>query len=485
MAFLIGGANSAVSGYDIDNSCRFDDGSSPYLHRTPGSQGSLRKFTFSAWIKKTENTGGTTFQWLLHSGEADGDPAFGIGFRGDAFAMIDMSSSTYHIQLYSNALFRDPSAWYHMVVAVDTEQGTAANRVKVYMNNEQITSWATGTLPDEDHDLDGGLNKTSDATEIGRDIYDGGAAYIDGYISEVYFIDGTQYAPSDFGEADEDSGIWKPKDAKDDLTFGTNGFYLEFKESGVGTASTSTIGADTSGNTNHLTSSGIAATDQCVDTPTNNFATFNPLEPDVASGQTMTPLVYSEGNTKVAGQTSGTAYSFAISTIAVSSGKWYYEFYRPDSDSGTVICGAINTGLYDSSGLHSMTTSNGGGVAIRGSNGELYNDGSNSSVTNGTEYKDAGDILSVKLNMDDNEISFSTNGATYTSDVSLSSYVLSSGFVSPGANIGDDEELTVNFGNPNWALSSGNADANGYGNFEYAVPSGYFSLCSKNLAKYG
>ena len=132
-----------------------------------------------------------------------------------------------------------------------------------------------------------------------------------------------------------------------------------------------------------------------------------------------------------------------------------------------------------------MTTSNGGGVAIRGSNGELYNDGSNSSVTNGTEYKDAGDILSVKLNMDDNEISFSTNGATYTSAVSLSSYVLSSGFVSPGSNIGDDEELTVNFGNPNWALSSGNVDDNGYGNFEYDVPTGYYALCTKNLAEFG
>jgi hypothetical protein len=335
------------------------------------------------------------------------------------------------------------------------------------------------------------LNNIQQATGSGGEALDGSTFYVgrfagstayhwDGHISEFYFIDGTAYSPSTFAETDEDSGIWKPKEA--DVTFGSDGLFLEFKQTGTGT-NASGIGADTSGNDNHMTVTNLAATDQTTDTPTNNFATFNPLEPDVASGETLTPLVYSEGNLKVVGQTSGTGYSFAISTIAVSSGKWYYEFYRPDSDSGTVICGCQNPGLYDSSGLHDMTTSNGGGVGIRGSNGDLYNDGSTSSV--GTEYKDAGDILSVKLNMDDNEISFSTNGGSYTSAISLSSNVLSSGFVSPGANIGDDEELIVNFGNPVWALSSGNADANGYGSFEYAVPSGYYALCTKNLAKYG
>ena len=301
-------------------------------------------------------------------------------------------------------------------------------------------------------------------------------------MAQVHVIDGTVKAASDFGEFD-DSGIWKPKEY--DGAYGTNGFFLEFKETGT-SANSSGMGADTSGEDNHLTVTNlVAATDHTADTPTSNFATFNSLHPSVGNPSNQTPLVYSEGNTKVVGQTSGVAYSFAISTIAVSSGKWYYEFYRPDTDSGTVIAGAQNPGNMNTHGSHDMSISNNGGVGVRASNGELYNDGSYSSVTNATQWEDAGDILSVKLNMDDDEISFSTNGASYTAAQSLSSNVLSSGFVAPGSNIGDDEELTVNLGNPNWALSSGNADANGYGNFEYAVPANYYAICSKNLAKYG
>jgi hypothetical protein len=177
MAIFPGSAiPSAVSDYEIDNSLRFNDGDSAYLSRTPSAQGSLRKMTFSVWVKKTENTGGTTFQWILHSGEADGDPAFGIGFRGDSLVVIDLEGS-YKIQLYSTPVYRDPSSWYHVCIGIDTEQGVAANRVKCYINGVQVTAFSTETYPAEDADL-GGINKTTFAMEIGRDNYGGGTAWM-------------------------------------------------------------------------------------------------------------------------------------------------------------------------------------------------------------------------------------------------------------------------------------------------------------------
>ena len=120
-------ASALPTGFDVDNSCRWNDGDSPYMHKTPSSQGSLRKLTFSCWCKKTIITGGTTHIWLLHTGDSsDGDPSFGIGFRGDALAIIDLDSS-YNIKLFSSNLFRDPSAWMHVCVAIDTEQSTEAD----------------------------------------------------------------------------------------------------------------------------------------------------------------------------------------------------------------------------------------------------------------------------------------------------------------------------------------------------------------------
>ncbi len=123
---------------------------------------------------------------------------------------------------------------------------------------------------------------------------------------------------------------------------------------------------------------------------------------------------------------------------------------------------------------------------VRASNGTFYyNASTNGSLSNATEWKDSGDILSVALNLDDMEISFSTNGASYTAAQSITGNTATSGTLHPAIYLADDEIVTVNFGNPNWALSSGNADANGYGNFEYAVPSGYYALCTKNLAEFG
>jgi len=461
MAFLLGGANSP-RGYDISNSCRFNDNDSAYLAITPDA-GNRRTWTFSCWLKR----GNISSYQRIFSAYATGDNEHLI-FRDTD--QLHFYSGDATIDVKTNAVFRDPSAFYHIVCSVDTTDGTAANRVKLYVNGVQETSFATATYPSADADT--GYNENV-AHDIGRSAAD--AQYFDGYMSDVYFIDGTQYAASDFGETDEDSGIWKPKAFSG--TFGTNGFYLEFKETGTGTASASTIGADTSGNTNHLTSTNLAATDTATDSPTNNFCTMNPIAADPNT-------TLAEGNLK---WTSG-GEGGVVGTMAVSNGKWYWE------------CKGVDVGADSQLGIWQTSKDTGyplnqyvgtgeswGYVTFSGKN--IHSDSQGGAITTVSDN----DIMMFALDMDNYKLWFGING-TWTQ----------SGNPATGANANHtgitDEFMTpaiasfsgtsgydwqFNFGNPPFAISSGNADANGYGNFEHAPSSGFFALCTKNLAEYG
>ena len=297
-SFLYPGAK-VTPAYEVANSCRFNDGDSAYMHKTPGSSGNQRKFTFSTWFKLGNST-----EWLtLFATGADASNRFVIlrhneSSNNSQIKIDAKTSDSQTIELRTNASFRDPAAWMHLVVAVDTEQSTSTNRVKVYINGTQITSFNQTTYPAEDHDTE--VNKAAEH-RVGR--YNAGDNYFDGYLAETVFIDGTQYAASDFGEFDEDSPtIWKPKDVSG-LTFGTNGFYLDFEDS-------ANLGNDANGGTD-LTEVNLAATDQATDTPTNNFATLNPLDNYYASH------TFSEGNCKIV--THSGNMSFNTSTIPVSS----------------------------------------------------------------------------------------------------------------------------------------------------------------------
>ena len=485
MAFLVGGANSAAAdtGYDIANSLRVEKGDSPYLSFAVSSP-NTDIFTVSMWLKIVYNEASTTFFEIgkALTGEAGDYTTFTghIAWGRFDFNAYDGVANDYRVRWGAPAYYhRDDSAWYHIVMRMDSSQAVLANRARFYINGEDISSRLVKTVdPDQNDDY---FNATGSSVYFpGGVSYTGANTKFDGYIAECAYIDGTSYAASTFAETDEDSGIWKPKDFKDDVTFGTNGLYLEFKQSGTNQDS-SGLGADTSGNDNHMAVTNFVATDQTTDTPTNNFATFNPLMyyPAIVSG-TITVLAFSEGNTKVTGSSSGTSFTPAIGSIGVSNGKWYYEFYTSTDDSGTKIGGAMN---YDYSGGKEYADAFYG---LRASNGTFYyNDSTNESLSNATEWKDNGDILSVALNLDDMEISFSTNGASYTAAQSITGNTATSGTLHPAIYLADDEIVTVNFGNPNWVLSSGNADANGYGNFEYAPPNGYYALCTKNLAEFG
>jgi hypothetical protein len=466
---LIIPANSITGGYVVDNSLRFNKGSSDNLTRTPSSQSDLQKSTFSFWLKRS--TLGE--QVILSTGSPDTSGSlFMIYFDGSDSIHVETASPS----LVTNRKFRDVSAWYHIVVAVDTTQGTDTNRVKIYVNGVQETSFSLEQYPSLNANLN--FNKTN-VHYIGvlDPTY---GTYFDGYMAEVVEIDGSQLAPTSFGEFDEDSGIWKPIDVSE-LTFGTNGFYLDFEDSAA-------LGDDVSGNGNDFTVNNLTAIDQTTDTPTNNFATGNPL----IRNKTYNDGSLAEGNTYFAPN----GRAITCSTIGVTSGKWYAEFKTVDAGALIIGVGDLQLGIqanqgnpifYDNNPSYALGLASGGNLEYNGT------------TTSYGSYAD-GNIVGVALDMDNHALYFSVNGtwqnsgdptsgASKTGDAtSEASYnPLDDGgemfmFVSDfsAAGVG---ECFLNFGNPAFTISSGNTDGNGYGNFEYAVPSGYLSLCTANLSE--
>ena len=490
MSLIIPANTLASGGYAVDNSLRFNGGSSDSLNRTLGTPTNNKKYTISTWVKKTKNSGNVNGNSQSLMGTIGGDDTY-FEFNGstDQLFFGEYSSSAWQIEIKTNRVFRDNSAWYHIVVAVDTTQGTEGNRVKLYVNGVQETSLAQTNYPSEDFNtkLNSASNHyISNNGNIGGDY----AAYLEGYLSEYFFIDGLQLAPTDFGEFDEDSGIWKPIDVSG-LTFGDNGFYLDFENSGA-------LGADVSGESNNFTVNNLTAIDQSTDTCTNNFATWNPLV------HYSTSATFSEGNLKVA-PTENTSTVYTVSTIGmptVSGSKWYAEFKYLETNDVAII------GILDAAQISYVFRNNSdldnqngdtsvGRVTYRSGNG-LIKFPSGQSVDSSVTLTN-NDIVMIALDSGSGKIWFGVNGTWFNSGnpatgsngvdftgqswwtAGVDDFVF---FVGDG-NTGGHDDWEANFGSPSYAISSGNTDGNGYGNFEYAVPSGYFSLNTKNLAEYG
>ena len=448
--------------YEIDNSLRFEDGSSAYLSRTPEA-GNRKTWTFSTWIKRGNL--GIDID-LLHA-YADSGERSQLVFAADDTIKFDFDDYTAN-RITTTQVFRDASAWYHIVLAVDTTQGTAANRVKIYVNGNQITNFSAASYPSEDEE--GHIN-TAIQHEISS--YDGSGSYHDGYLAEVNFIEGAQKVPADFGETG-DYGEWKPK--KYGGAYGNEGFYLDFKSSGVGTASSSTVGADRSGNDNHWTSNNLTATDQMIDTPTNNFCTMNPLSPN------RTNLTFSEGNLKMAGADTG-----FFGTMGVSSGKWYYEMHSTNASGNNLNTSAV--GIVHEDALHDTvdSSSNDGFQLFGGVNkargyygyaGNKLDEDSNDSY--GAAFV-TGDVIGVALNLDDREITFYKNNASQ--GVAFTS--LGSGEWFPLWQNWTSSVGVMNFGQDSSfagvKTAQGNQDGNDIGDFFYEPPSGFLALCTKNF----
>ena len=458
--------------YQIDNSIKLEVDNNEWLYRDAPTAGNRKTFTISLWLKRA----------VLGHIPAGGDEYLaGQGsnaryhFAGDTIRFMFESGST---ELESSRVLRDPSAWYHIVLAVDTSQGTAANRVKLYINGVQ-EAWNNTEYPS--------LNQESDWMNT-NDLYIGtkwasnsagdGDNDLSGYLSEVVLLDGTAASPTSFGEFDSDSGIWIPIDVSG-LTFGSQGFYLNFSNA-------SSSGEDFSGNDNDLLDSNLSAADHSTDSPTNNFCTANP----VAIG-TSNLFQFTEGGT-VCKRITADQWDFFTTTMPVNKGKWYGEF---KAGAGPVMVGIGSLSYFEGIAQSSHTgagMATNSGVAYYGADGKRWVDGTEAAygATFGTS-----DIISIAMDLDNDYVYFAKNG-TWQNSGDPTSGATGTGALSTDP-AGDYFVMTMNMlynptthfmnygGYTTISISSAASDGNGYGTFEYAPPSGFYSLCTKNLAEYG
>jgi hypothetical protein len=444
-----------------------------YLSRTSSTPTNALKWTFSAWVKIS----GIANDTFLLDFNTDTNNRSQIGFSNDSseprlMVYEKVSGSTSQL-ITTSRLFRDPSAWYHIVVSCDRTLATSSDRTKIYVNGVQETSFTSATYPTQNVT---GIINTAVSTLIGK--YSQSTLYFDGCLAHYHFIDGTAYEASDFGETDATTGIWKPK-LSPSVTYGTNGFFLKFNEGALGT--------DSSPNGNNFTVNGSLTPTK--DTPENVFTTWNPLENYYQSA------TLSNGNTTI--QTGNSQYSPSSSTLGVSSGKWYWEVeYDALSGGSDVAYVGVLSQFATNSTTSLGTNANDYGYYV---NGNYYNN--NTGTAYGTTYT-IGDIIGVALDLDNNKLYFSKNGtwqnsgdpesgATGTGAISITNPTsTTNGAYFPSICDGSSSAnatFKTNFGNGYFGTTPvASAGSNGNGAiFEFDCPSGYYALNTKNINTYG
>ena len=484
MAFLERGANSgsvSTGSYEIENSVKIEADNTERLYRPWGGiTADTKTWTVSVWVKRTE-LGSLQYVWGAGTGGLD---FLHVGFLDDDTLRFRQYVGADHCVYVTNRVFRDTSAWYHIVTAVDTTNGTAGDRLRIYINGVEETSFATETNYSADRVTP--QNANGGYMEVGTMI---GSARFNGYIAEVNSITGTQYAASDFGEFDTDSGIWKPIAFAG--SYAENSVFLEFKDS-------SSLGTDTSGNSQTFTLQNITAADQATDTPTNNFAMLSSAMHDVNE---LSYSTISEGGTKFR-TTVTEKWVTAVSSIGVTKGKWYAEFVvsgaRPNNFWGIASMEQLNNNSgYSSAGSHLGESGKNWSIGYYQANGKLdkqQNSGyTTTSSWGGTVSQNA--VVSVALDMDNHNLYMAVNN-TYqasgnpvtganaiTFDATETVAIANTGYSLGGGN---DTITAANFGGyKSGGMYSQATDGNGYGGFRYAPPTGYYALCTKNLAEFG
>ncbi len=440
----------------ISKSLRFNSADSAYLNRTPASAGNRKTWTWSGWVKRSALASGG-FYSLFGAGTTS--PTYD-GFRISSDALQFYQAGAGSVNLVTTSVYRDVSAWYHIVLAVDTSQATTSNRVKIYVNGTQVTAFSTANYPTQN--AEASINNTLTHV-IGATWVTSASLYYDGYMTEINFIDGQALTPSDFGLTNPQTGQWIPK--KYTGTYGTNGFYLNFKDA----TSTTTLGYDYSGNANNWTTNNFSVTagvgnDSLTDVPTpwfaynttgdvggvirGNYATLNPLINPSAD-------TFSNGNLQVV--TSSSNYGTSVSTISTpTTGKWYAEC--------TIVATAsyAAVGICSTSSVFTATSWIGSftGVTYYGKTGNKFVNASGSAY--GATYG-ANDIIGVAYDADNLQITFYKNGTTQ-------------GLIT-GVTAG-----TYYFGSSEWDPASGTQVWNfGQRPFAYTPPTGFRSLCTTNL----
>ena len=447
---------------------------STYLTRTLGTPTDENRWTYSFWTKISK-TG--DYSWFLQTGTNASNNVDAI-HTNDANSTIRAYGypGSQVWELITNAKYRDPSAWYHIVIAYNSDEATSSNRAKMWVNGVQQTSFSTEIYPSLGANS-GHINKSGSVYYIGSNIDTNDFSEM--LMTHLHFIDGTAYDASTFGEYDAQN-VWKPK-TQPSVTYGTNGFFLKFANSG-------SLGTDSSGNDNDFTVNGTGT--QTLDTPSNVFTTWNPLENYYQSA------TLSNGNTTI--QTGNSQYSPSSSTLGVSSGKWYWEVeYDALSGGSDVAYVGVLSQFATNSTTSLGTNANDYGYYV---NGNYYNN--NTGTAYGTTYT-TGDIIGVALDLDNNKLYFSKNGtwqnsgdpesgATGTGAISITNPAsTTNGAYFPSICDGSSSAnatFKTNFGNGYYgttAVSTPNADGDGYGKFEYSVPTGYYALCTKNIQTYG
>jgi hypothetical protein len=435
----------AGGGYTIDQSLRFNDDDSAYLSRTPASAGDRKTWTWSGWVK----LGNIPSNDTLFSAKTNTAQIWLAGTTGQLRIEQYNGAGGYNFRYDYEGFIRDPSAWYHLVVAFDTANATEANRIKVYVNGIQRQISYTYNSMSQNFESEFNNSETHWLGTLG-------SQYFDGYMAEVHFIDGQALDPSYFGETDATYGHWKP--IAYEGTYGTNGFYLDFSNSG-------SIGEDQAGS-NDWTANNLAATDVVLDSPTNNFATFNPIAKDSS-------VTLKQGNLEtVFTDNRGVLTTFAIP----QTGKWYFE---------GMPTGTSDYNAYIQTQIGIMSVDNWNGTDDVGSGLSYTYDGNKVNNFGASAYGatyTTNDVIGVAVDMDAGTLTFYKNGSSqgtaFSSGVSGINWCGSVaqrnayGWV---VNFGQDSSFAGN------KTAQGNTDSNGYGDFYYPVPSGFLSLCSANL----
>jgi len=443
---------SAAGAYEIERSLRFNASDSANLTRT--SSGTSTTFTYSLWIKRSCNP--SDYEYIFSMG----NQGFSFHSTNDTFYLYDGSNLN-----ESTAKFRDPSAWYHVVVQINSGVATS------YINNAQVHN-AVGS----------GFTLTTGSNETRIGSHASSNFYYNGYMTEIHLVDGSVVAPSSFGETNADTGQWIPK--KYAGSHGTDGFYLNFSDNSNTTAGT--LGADTSGNGNNFTPTNLGTVDSMVDTPSNNWCTLNPLNEDYASNGT-----FSEGNLKY--DSTSANHRNTAGTIGMKSGKWYFEFCNPTLTDGSksIWAGVVAS---DADLTAQRTT---GMWHVGASSGRfLVRDGT---ATDFGSAIAADSVIQAAVDMDNSKLWIGINNTWYGSSSddtdgnpstganptdTIAAADIPDGYLYPSAG-GYDLEIVFNAGQDSSfsgeKTAQGNTDGNGLGDFYYTPPTGFMALCTSNL----
>jgi hypothetical protein len=465
-SFLYPGAKTTPA-YEVANSLRFDDGSSDNLSLSVSSTSQSTTGTISFWFKRST----ISADQRIFVNYVDANNYGGIKLQSDdkiEIVVVDGGSVTG--KLVTTRVFRDVSAWYHCVVSIDSSNSTAGNRMRLYINGSEETSFDTDTNPSSSATMEFFTDGTNRIGQFNS------SQYFDGYLAEFVMIHGSQLNATSFGEFDEDSpNIWKPKSVLG-LTSGSKDYHLDFENA-------SSLGADVSGNSNNFTVNNLTSVDQSTDTCTNNFATL------INASSASKTYTLSEGNLKVTASASNW-YGVPRGSIGVSSGKWYYEIKVTDENNNFMAGYMSATNLADvgdrqANGFEKLNGFQSSGYVKRQDNTEV-------NISSSFQWND-GDIAQIALDMDNKKLWIGKNGSYYNSgdpasgsnETIGSSYFTAGEAYLPAFDSYGTNDASFNFGSPPYSISSGNSDPNGYGNFEYSVPSGYYALNTKNLAEFG